>query len=124
MIGKIAWFSMPYYDMSAGKMSFKKRPALILAEDQNHDYTILPFSTVSRKENINPVYDIEIDVTVYAKLGLSRNCYIRTHKQTTAHRGAMITVSGDMKRDYRDLFDDVLLHLEQFNNSVFDLAAT
>lgn len=98
----------------------KNRPALIISDARNNDYTILPLSTISRKENIDSEYDIKIDKLAYPALGLNKDCYIRTHKQQTAHKSNIGKLIGDLKSSYPDLFDDVMLHLAQFNEEIFN----
>ncbi len=120
MIGKIYWSVFPFYDSKTGKNSFKKRPVLIISGPRNNDYTVLPVSSVSIKNNVDPDYDIEIDPLKYPALGLTRVCYIRTHKQTVVHQRALTSMIGDMKNDYEELYMDVMVKLEEFNKSVTD----
>lgn len=122
MIGKICSVLLPYYDMVKKANAFKKRPALIISGLRNDDYTILPISTISRRDNLDAEYDIAIDVQRYPNLGLHRNCYVRTHKQTIAHRGMIAGAIGDMKTDYPDLYRDVMDHLSNFNKELYDSA--
>ena len=120
MIGKIYWSVFPYYDSKAGKNSFKKRPVLIISGPRNNDYTVLPVSSVSIKSNLDPDYDIEIDPVKYTKLGLTKVCYVRVHKQTIVHQGALTTMLGDLKNDYADLYLDIMLKLDSFNKEVME----
>lgn len=86
MIGKICTILMSYYDRKSKSTKFKKRPALFISEQRNNDYTVLPISTISIKANIDQEYDIPINKSVYPLLNLDKDCYVRTHKQTTVHR--------------------------------------
>ena len=52
MIGKIYSSVIPYYDSAKKANFYKKRPVLIIGEMRNNDYTVLPISTVSKKENL------------------------------------------------------------------------
>lgn len=122
MIGKIYSILTPYYDSATKKHSMKCRPALIISNERNNDYTILPLSTISRKENIDCEYDIKVDISIYTCLGLKKDCYIRTHKQQTAHKAEIGLMIGDLKANYPELFDDVMLHLAQFNEELFNRA--
>lgn len=122
MIGKICWAVFPYYDSKLNKNAFKKRPVLIIGDARNNDYTVLPISTVTRKANLDDVYDIEIDVVKYQKLCLPKNCYVRSHKQTIVHKASVTSCIGNMKTDYPDLFLLVMQKWEQFNNYVLEKA--
>lgn len=48
--GKIYLFTMPFYDIRIGKMSYKARPAMVLYGPRNNDYTVLPVSTIKRTQ--------------------------------------------------------------------------
>ena len=85
---------------------------------RNNDYTVLPVSTISRPENRDTEYDIEIDATMYPNLHFDKNCFIRTHKQTTVHRAELRKEVSDLKASYPDLFDDVMLHLNKYNEVI------
>ena len=118
MIGMIYSSVTPYYDVQSGKNSYKRRPVLIIAGPRNNDYTVLPVSTVSRKENLDAKYDIEVNPAAYPKLNLNRMSYVRTHKQTTVHQASLVTPIGDLKADYEDLYLHILEKLEDFNENV------
>lgn len=120
MIGKICTILMSYYDRKSKSTKFKKRPSLFISEQRNNDYTVLPISTISIKANIDQEYDIPINKSVYPLLNLDKDCYVRTHKQTTVHRAQVDTVVSDMKRNYPDLYVDILAKLEQYNNNIID----
>jgi len=122
LIGKIYSIITPYYDLRTGRNAFKSRPALILSDIRNNDYTVLPISTVSRQENRDTEYDIAIDITVYPNLNLRRNCFVRTHKQTTVHRAELGAEISDLKGSYPELFEEILQHLNQFNSELFNRA--
>lgn len=122
MIGKIYISVTPYYDRATNSNRFKKRPVLIIGGPRNNDYTVLPVSTVTNSAMIDADYDICLDPAQYPLLHLNRLSYLRTHKQTSIHQGALVNMVSDMKTDYPDLFFEALEKLEVFNNSIFDTA--
>ena len=52
---------MEYYNTKEHRLAWKSRPILIIGEPRNNDYTVLPVSTISRKENLDAEFDVEID---------------------------------------------------------------
>lgn len=124
-IGKIFISYVFYYDNRTGKKLRKKRPILILAlpKGMDGDYTILPISTVSRREFLDPKYDIPIDKNDYPLLQLNANIsYIRTHKQTNINRSDInfSQFLGDLKNDYEDTYYQVLERYEEFSKEVLE----
>lgn len=115
MIGKICKISTPYYDSVKKRMSFKTRPALVIAQADCGDYVILPVSTITHKGNIDPDFDIPIDPSVYPKLNLNKISYVRTHKQTIAHRASIISVISDLRTEYEELYLEILIKREDFS---------
>ena len=75
MIGKAYWAIFKYYDNTAHKMAFKKRPVLIIGQADESDYVVLPISRVTRREHIDQKYDFEIQVSNYPKLSLKTTSY-------------------------------------------------
>ena len=122
MIGKIYWSVFPYYDARQKRNGFKKRPVLIISEARNNDYTVLPVSSVSISSNIDQDYDIKVDPTYYPDLGLTKVCYIRTHKQTIVHRASITSLAGDLKGCYEDLYIEVLAKMEAYQKLLLDRA--
>ena len=122
MIGKLYSILMPYYDILKGVNSYKKRPALIIANADNEDYVILPVSSITKKWNIDPVYDIEIDPAKYPELHLNKLSYVRTHKQTIVHRSMLGNPIGDMKAYYNELYLLILEKREDFSKNITDQA--
>lgn len=118
MIGKIYKARTPYYDRVTHTMSYKARPALVLAKADVDDYVVLPVSSISIKSNIDPIYDIEIDPVSYPKTNLTHTSYVRTHKQTVVHRANLSDKIGDLKTEYEDLYLKILERREEFNNSI------
>lgn len=115
MIGEIRWILTPFYDIAQSRNSFKKRPALIFAQSDSGDYNILPLSRVTRKENIHPVFDKKIDPAVYPKTNLTAVSYVRTHKQTVANIAEISGLVCDLRKEYPDLYLEILSLLESYN---------
>ena len=122
MIGEIRAVLAQYYDSAKGKMAFKARPALIIAQADSSDYVVLPVSRVTRKENLHPVYDIEITPAQYPDLHLPSVSYVRTHKQIVVHSGEIGSVYGNMKTSYEELYLTVLEKREAFSREITDQA--
>lgn len=122
MIGKIYSSIFPYYDIRMNKKSFKKRPVLIISESRNNDFTVLPISTVSRKENLDSEYDFKICPEDYPKLNLQKVSYIRVHKQTTVHKKELSQEISDFKAEYEEAFREILILLGQFNKYIQERA--
>ena len=120
MIGKLCTTLMKYYDRQLGRMAFKRRPVLIIAQSDCSDYNVLPVSKVTDRSKLDPVFDIPLDPKVYPSLNLSVFSYVRTHKQTVINAREIGTVFGDMKQDYPDLYLNVVSKLEDYNKQIFD----
>jgi len=122
MIGKIYWSVFPFYDSKNNCNAFKKRPVLVIAGPRNNDYTVLPISSVTKKQNLDADYDFELDITKYPKLNLSKICYLRTHKQTIVHQASLTSLICDFKTEYLDLYLDAMALFEKFEKEVIDSA--
>ena len=120
MIGKVCISVFPFFDLNTRRGSYKTRPMLVIGGPRNNDYTVLPISTVSRKENLDAVYDIRIDPMEYPRLELNKVCYVRTHKQTTVHSNAITKVISDMKELYPDLYLHIIDQLDDYNNKIIN----
>jgi len=118
VIGKICLFAMPYFDARSQRNSFKARPCLVIFGPKNNDYTVLPLSTISRPENHDPYYDIELIPSKFPKLNLPQICYVRTHKQTVAHQGALYKELADMKSEYPSQYADIIKQVNKFNQEI------
>lgn len=120
MIGKIYRSITDYYDLSTNTTKKKSRPVLILSNPRNNDYTVLPLSTIGRRENVDLEYDIKLDPTLFPKLRLNKVSYIRTHKRLVVHRASLdITSSlGDIKTDYPDLYLEIIEKMMNYNNII------
>lgn len=122
MIGKAYWAIFKYYDSSAHRMAFKKRPVLIIGKADKNDYIVLPISRVTRQEHIDQRYDFEMQVTDYPKLSLKNTSYIRTHKQSVANIGELANQIADFKNEYPDAFVEVIALVEEFQKKLIDEA--
>lgn len=118
MIGEIRKAITSFYDVKNRKMSYKGRPALVIAKADAHDYVVLPVSSISRPEDRHAVYDIEVNPAVYPALNLKNISYVRTHKQTIIHGSQMGDTIGDMKGTYEDLYLLILEKREQFSKEI------
>ena len=122
MIGKAYWAIFKYYDSSAHRMAFKKRPVLIIGKADESEYIVLPISRVTRQEHIDQRYDFEMQVTDYPKLSLKYTSYIRTHKQSVANIGELANQIADFKNEYPDAFVEVIALVEEFQKKLIDEA--
>ncbi len=122
MIGKICIAIFPFYDIKLKKNLYKQRPVLIIGEAINNDYTILPVSTITKKENIDIYYDIAIDPEKYPKLNLDKYSYIRTHKQTVIYKDMIKGEISDLKEEYLEIYSDILNKLKEFNIKLIEKA--
>lgn len=120
MIGKLYSSTFQFFDVKKQALSFKNRPVLIIGDQRNNDYTVLPVSTVSRKENLDSEYDVEIIPQNYPKLNLAKISYVRTHKQTPLHRGSLHKEISDLKSEYPDLFLEIMTKVEKFNKNLIE----
>ena len=120
MIGKAYWAIFKYYDNSAHRMAFKKRPVLIIGQADGSDYVVLPISRVTRRENIDQRYDFEIRVRDYPMLSLKATSYIRTHKQSVANIGELAERIVDFKKEYPDAYVEVIALVEEFQKKLID----
>lgn len=117
-IGKVYTASTEYYDSKTGLTQRKGRPVLVVGGPKNNDYSVLPISTITKRENVDPDYDIYVDVELRGILSLDRECFIRTHKQMPLHRGSIFKELGNMKDNAPDLYQDVLMRMERFQKEI------
>ena len=103
-------------------MSYKIRPVLIIAKADVGDYVALPVSTISRSQNIDPVYDIKVDPSIYPRTNLRRVSYVRTHKQIIVHIGELVGVIGDLYTEYEDVYLDILEKRTIFSGKIDEQA--
>jgi len=122
VIGKICKAWTPFYNAKIQKMGYKGRPALVIARADAGDYVILPVSTITHKENIDPEFDVRIEPKDYPKLHLERVSYVRTHKQIIANRASLNGAIGDLKTEYEDLYLEILEKREKFSKNITEQA--
>jgi len=118
LIGEVWTALVPYYDNKTGRKSFKGRPVLIIAKADAQDYVALPISKVSRRENVDPTYDIEVDPSKYPVLGFPYLSYVRTHKQMIVHVAELGNKKSDLKSSYEELYLEILAKREQFSEEI------
>lgn len=122
IIGEIRKTITPFYDKIQGQMSTKSRPALIIAQADTDDFVVLPVSRITKQNNRDATYDIEINPVEYPLLNLNAVSYIRTHKQTVIHRAEIGDLIGELKLNYNDLFLQILELRERFSNEITNQA--
>ena len=122
MIGKAYWPIFKYYDNTAHKMAFKKRPVLIIGQADESDYVVLPISRVTRREHIDQKYDFEIQVSNYPKLSLKTTSYIRTHKQSVVNVGELADENADFRNEYSNAYIEVIALVEEFQKQLIEKA--
>lgn len=118
MIGKVYLSVVDFYSRKLQAVSKKARPVLIVGGPNENDYIVLPISTITRRENLNPCYDILISPEQRTILNLPRECFIRTHKQMTVHSASLLKLKGDMKSDIPDLYLDAVAMMEKFQEEI------
>lgn len=122
MIGKLYTCTVEYYNAKERRLAWKGRPILIIGEPRNNDYTVLPVSTISKKENLDVEFDIEINPAVYSALGLNKVSYVRTHKQLTVHYAKLGHFIGDLRSHYPELFEEIMQKLAVWNQLIQEQA--
>lgn len=122
MIGKICKALTPFYDNQKNRMAIKGRPALVIAKADADDYVVLPISSITHKENIDPIYDIKIDPADFPRTKLAKISYVRTHKQTTIHRASLTSPISDLRTEYRELYEEIIQMRAQFSENITEQA--
>ena len=120
--GTVCRALVQFYDSSSGRMRFKSRPALIIGNADEQDYTVLPISTITKRQNMNPHFDVPIDPKQYPGLTLAKYCFVRTHKPTIINAGQISPPVADMKNTYEELFLEILTRYEEYNSQIIALA--
>ena len=118
MIGKAYLSAVDFYDIKTRTTKRKIRPVLIVAGPQENDYIVLPISTITMRNNLNAYYDLLISPQKRAVLNLSRECFIRTHKQLPVHSASPVKQLGDMRADAPDLYLDAIAKMEEFQQAI------
>ena len=122
MIGKAYVSTFPFYNNSTHRMEFKNRPVLIVGEADVTDYVILPISRVTNSANIDSEYDYCINPQDVPLMNLTQVSYIRTHKQCVVHSGELTKEIVDFKKEYPDIYIDVIAKMEEFQKKIIDRA--
>ena len=118
MVGKAYVSVFPFYDNKASKMSFKRRPVLVVGKADSGDYVILPISRITNQSNLDSYYDVPIEPTDVPLLNLVQTSYIRTHKQSVVHEGELAKEIVDFKNEYEEIYLDVLCKMEKFQREL------
>jgi hypothetical protein len=122
VIGKAYVSIFKYYDNIKGKMSFKNRPVLIVGKADNTDYIVLPISRVTKRENLDEYYDVLLNPDAVPKLNLTQHSYVRTHKQSVVNIVELYREITDFKKDYMDIYLDIISKMEEFQKNLIDNA--
>ena len=122
MIGKAYVSIFKYYDSAKAKMSLKKRPVLIVGKADDTDYIVLPISRVSKRENLDEYYDVLLSPDAVPKLNLTQHSYVRTHKQSVVNIVELYREITDFKKDYMDIYPDIISKMEEFQKNLIDKA--
>ena len=122
MIGMV-WLSVvEFYDIKTKTTKRKTRPVLVIGGPRNNDYTVLPISTITLRQNVDPQYGILVEPMNRAILSLDKECFVRTHKQMQVHQAQLVKSLGDMKRDIPDLYLDALGRMEEYQKEIIEQA--
>jgi hypothetical protein len=122
VIGKAYVSIFKYYDSAKAKMSLKKRPVLIVGKADDTDYIVLPISRVSKRENLDEYYDVLLSPDAVPKLNLTQHSYVRTHKQSVVNIVELYREITDFKKDYMDIYLDIISKMEEFQKNLIDKA--
>lgn len=122
MIGKAYISTFQFYNNHTHKMEFKNRPILIVGQADSTDYVVLPISRVTNYANLDHNYDIPIDPAVVPLMNLKQRSYIRTHKQSVIHLGELTKEIVDFKKEYPDIYINVIAKMEEFQKHIIDNA--
>lgn len=122
MIGKVYQSVVNFYDSKTKTTQRKGRPVLVVAGPRNNDYTVLPISTIPNRHNLDADFDVLIGPAERSMLKLPKECFVRTHKQTTLHAAELVTEKGDMKKDLEGLYLLVLQKMEEYQNIIMTQA--
>lgn len=122
LIGEVRGSRFPYFNSNTQQIEFKNRPVLIINCEKEYgpcDLTVLPISTIPRKQNIDLTYDVPIDVTTYNKLSLNRNYFCRTSKVSTVYsRELTASTMGNIKIEYPKLYNEIITKFKLFTDKI------
>ena len=96
LIGHIYSSKFQFYNIKTHQVEFKNRPVLIIGIEKDTgpcDLTVLPLSSVSKKENLLPKYDVEIIYNSYRR----HNSDIRGGIETVLREVKNYTHTGKSK---------------------------
>ena len=82
----------------------------------------MPVSSVSKRQFLDSDFDLELDPQKFPLLGLTKICYLRTHKQTIVNQNALTTEICDLKSVYPDLYLQAMILVEKFEKMIIDSA--
>jgi hypothetical protein len=96
---------------------------MIVVKADNTDYIVLPISRVSKRENLDEYYDVFLNSDdAVPKLNLTQHSYIRTHKQSVVNIVELYREITDFKKDYMDIYLDIISNMEEFQKNLIDKA--
>lgn len=122
MIGKVYLSIVDYYNVKTGRTERKSRPVLVIGGPRNNDYTVLPISTISKRQNVDPKFDVLVDPSSRSVLMLNRECFIRTHKQMPLHQASLYKELSNMKDSLPDLYLQAISLMEEYQQNLLDNA--
>ena len=99
-----------------------KKTVMIVVKADNTDYIVLPISRVSKRENLDEYYDVLLSPDAVPKLNLTQHSYVRTHKQSVVNIVELYREITDFKKDYMDIYPDIISKMEKFQKNLIDKA--
>ena len=99
-------------------MAFKNRPVLIVGQADSSDYIILPVSRITNQGNVDSYYDVSIEPADVPLMNLTQRSYIRSHKQSVVHLGELTREIVDFRKEYEDIYLDVISKMEEFQKNL------
>ena len=118
MIGKAYISTYKYFDNRTHRMAFKNRPVLIVGQADSSDYIILPVSRITNQGNVDSYYDVSIEPADVPLMNLTQRSYIRSHKQSVVHLGELTREIVDFRKEYEDIYLDVISKMEEFQKNL------
>ena len=118
MIGKAYISTFKYFDNRTHRMAFKNRPVLIVGQADSSDYIILPVSRITNQGNVDSYYDVSIEPADVPSMNLTQRSYIRSHKQSVVHLGELTREIVDFRKEYEDIYLDVISKMEEFQKNL------
>lgn len=122
-VGSIYLVVFRYYDVRSDSNKYKKRPFLILKEEDGNypkDLTCLPISKITNRNRRNLEYDIKVSKNKYPKLNLKAEVsFIRCHKiQTINEKDLLNKICDNFKKDYPNLYEKIKLKVQDFYGDI------